>query len=423
MINSLYDANGNLKQVDNSLTTVSNVYTYDALNRLDTASGSFGSQDFGYDKNGNRLQLIEDGNILSYTYEANSNRLDIAANDDVVTDANGNITTQGAWTYTHTAHNRLATASQKKLAGTYGYNGLGQRISKIANRVTQSYVYGLSGELLQESDGTASVEYIYLNGQPLALIQQGNVYYIHNDHLGTPRAVTDATKSVVWSWDSDAFGTTEPVGVTTGKGKNAYTFTLNLRFPGQYYDSESGLHYNYFRYYDPRTGRYITSDPIGLAGGLNTYGYVGGNPVYWIDPLGLDAKSDGGYTIPTFIPIPPSKTESGWDIEYTWDLPFEVPRLCLKGVCVPNPMMNEDADAEREKSKAKGVPECEIGPSGKPKIHVKKHSSRKKAKDSASQEGSGPPMHHPSPTRGGPHYHPTDANGNKIPGPHHEYPR
>ncbi len=65
--------------------------------------------------------------------------------------------------------------------------------------------------------------------------------------------------------------------------------TLNTRFPGQQYDPETGLHYNYFRYYDPSTGRYITSDPIGLAGGLNTYGYVGGNPMGYSDPTGESA--------------------------------------------------------------------------------------------------------------------------------------
>src|SRR5690606_17076066 len=81
---------------------------------------------------------------------------------------------------------------------------------------------------------------------------------------------------IVWQWQSDAFG----VGQATG------TLAMNLRFPGQYFDQETGLHYNYFRDYDPQTGRYVESDPIGLDGGLNTYGYVEGNPLIRFDPTG-----------------------------------------------------------------------------------------------------------------------------------------
>lgn len=111
-----------------------------------------------------------------------------------------------------------------------------------------------------------------------------SLYYLYADHLNTPRVATDSTNKVVWRWDSDAFGTSTANEDPDGDGVK---FTYNPRFPGQYFDKETGLHYNYFRDYEPGTGRYVQSDPIGLAGGLNTYGYVGGNPVSSVDPLGL----------------------------------------------------------------------------------------------------------------------------------------
>ena len=110
-----------------------------------------------------------------------------------------------------------------------------------------------------------------------------SVRYVHNDHLGTPRQVTDSSGKVIWRWDADPFGATLPNEDPDGDG---VATVVNLRFPGQYYDAETGLHYNYFRYYDPTTGRYITSDPIGLRGGLNTFVYVSGNPLRFIDPTG-----------------------------------------------------------------------------------------------------------------------------------------
>jgi len=107
---------------------------------------------------------------------------------------------------------------------------------------------------------------------------------VHADHLSTPRYLTNAAQQVVWRSSHAAFGAAVVDGNPDGDGNSV---EFNFRFPGQYYDSETGLHYNYFRYYDPSTGRYITSDPIGLNGGLNTYGYVGGNPVLRYDSLGL----------------------------------------------------------------------------------------------------------------------------------------
>ncbi len=112
------------------------------------------------------------------------------------------------------------------------------------------------------------------------------VYYIHADHLGTPRAITtsDAANKKVWEWrNDDPFGANLPNEDPANTGTN---FKYNNRFPGQYYDQETGTHYNYFRDYDPATGRYIQSDPIGLRDGINTYAYVGGHPLSSIDPLG-----------------------------------------------------------------------------------------------------------------------------------------
>jgi RHS repeat-associated protein len=118
----------------------------------------------------------------------------------------------------------------------------------------------------------------------MAKIEGANTYYYHNDHLGTPQKMTDSTGVVVWSADYKPFG---EATITTN------TITNNLRFPGQYYDAETGLNYNYFRDYNPVIGRYIESDPLGLLpsgprGGMNhLYVYADNNSLSKKDPLGL----------------------------------------------------------------------------------------------------------------------------------------
>ncbi len=104
------------------------------------------------------------------------------------------------------------------------------------------------------------------------------MHYLHNDHLGTPRVVTNQAQQVVWKGQLKPFGETKV---------EVEAITNHRRFPGQRFDIESRLYYNYFRDYDPSTGRYIQSDPIGLDGGLNTYLYAGGNPLRYVDPMGL----------------------------------------------------------------------------------------------------------------------------------------
>ncbi len=179
----------------------------------------------------------------------------------------------------------------------YLYNDSGQRTRKtvyqgdgISIDSITIYHYDQQGYLITETTETGALikDYIWQQGlHPVAQIdasmpaQAGmpseGIIYLHTDHLLTNRLATDATREVIWRWEGEAFGNTPALG----------SVSVNLRFPGQYYDAETNLHYNHFRYYDPELGRYITSDPIGLSGGMNTYVYVGNNSINFIDSIGL----------------------------------------------------------------------------------------------------------------------------------------
>ena len=175
---------------------------------------------------------------------------------------------------------------------SYTYNASGQRVSKTVEGEITFFIYQLDGSLLAELDanGNTLVDYIYLEGKPIAQVRPlssgaDDTAYIHADHIGAPKAATNQTGAVIWQIKTTPFG---EVYSETG------TLAQNQRFPGQYADQESSYSYNYFRDYDPSIGRYIQSDPIGLRGGLNTYVYVGGDPVNNIDPFGLATITFGG---------------------------------------------------------------------------------------------------------------------------------
>jgi RHS repeat-associated protein len=138
---------------------------------------------------------------------------------------------------------------------------------------------------------------------PAALFaQSGATYYIHADHLNTPRVITDQQQGVVWRWENtEPFGKSLPEEDPDGDG---VPFEFPLRFAGQYFDRETGLFYNYFRDYDPQTGRYGQPDPIGLAGGINPYLYGRADPLRFLDPKGLAYEAaDPGVAAPWLFGI------------------------------------------------------------------------------------------------------------------------
>jgi len=267
-------------------------FQYDVLGRL-TQDGSNANNQFGYDAVGNRLSETQPSK--SFGYESNSNRLSSINGISIQRDAVGNTLADSTRQYQYNGMNRLSglTNSQNNVQAGYTYNYLGQRVRKqLTGGLSEDtfFVYGLQGELLGEyrADGQVIREYLYQSGNGFAELvaevdSSGALVYVHTDHLGTPRLATGPSQVVVWRWVSDAFGTN---AVDEDPDGDLSLTTIHHRFAGQYFDEESGLYYNWNRYYESQSGRYITSDPIGLNGGVNTFGYVAGNPIAYTDPTG-----------------------------------------------------------------------------------------------------------------------------------------
>ena len=274
----------------------SDSYTLDDLYRITYEN----SDSYTYDAIGNRTSKNSD----TYTYPSTNSKLSSINSTSITYDAAGNITDDGTRDYVIDAAGRLESVEISSVTvGEYVYDSANLRTQKTVSGVTTHYVYGMGGKLYGEYDASGNLirEYVYLSGAPLAQIDDVSssdvLIYLHTDHQGTPRYATNTSGTQVWAWDSDAFG----IGAPTGSA------TVNLRFPGQYFDDESGLHYNWNRYYNPETGRYISSDPIGLAGGLNTFGYANANPVMYTDPEGLNASICHGR-----CPDAPTGLGGGW---------------------------------------------------------------------------------------------------------------
>ena len=257
-----------------------NTYTYDPLYRLvDIDTPSSNVETYTYDAIGNRLsKTVGVAAAAPYTYGATSHRLQTVGGIERTYDNNGNTLKRdrfnsSAPVFAYDQRNRFSGVTQPTTTATFQYNARGERVFKNINSMgkpTRAFAYDESGRLLTELDanGTAQQEIFWLDDLPVGLLTGGVLHHIQPDHLGSPRKVVLASSdTIIWDWPilGNAFGEVAPNQDPDG---NAVPLVFNLRFPGQYFDAETGLHYNYFRDYEAGTGRYVESDPIGLRGGL-----------------------------------------------------------------------------------------------------------------------------------------------------------
>lgn len=326
-----YDAAGRITGYKDSDLNYDQSFGYDQLSRITNYTDPSTQTSYSYDANGNRTQSVSGTPSKNFNIDPSSNRL-LAITDanlkplkSYTYDAAGHITGDGYNQFTYDGRGRLVQVKNSSIGvEQYRINGFGQRVAKLRvssngnsknddqednqnsdnesqQQASTYFIYDEAGHLLGEYDqrGKAVQETVWLNNTPVAVLVGNKRYFVYADHLNAPRAITDSVGKVVWRWDSDPFGVSSIANkdrddqAKTKKAnedpdKDGQKFVYNLRFPGQYYDSETGLYYNGFRDYDPSTGRYIQSDPIGLTGGVNTYAYVLNNPLRYVDPKGLD---------------------------------------------------------------------------------------------------------------------------------------
>ncbi len=286
-----YDANGNLAGVNDSRKG-NRSYHYDPLDRLINVRGTT-PESFAHDPAGNLLG--QGDQPAANLANVKGNRLLMQGDRHYDYDAYGNQIRERRGTgqklvteYRYDCQHRLIGVSLPGgSVASYKYDAFGRRIEKTVDGHTTEFLW--QGErLIAESADNRYRSYIYEPGtfRPLAMLDgkgplKATPFYYQLDHLGTPQELTDYSGEIMWSAKYRAYGNLATLDIAE--------IDNPLRFQGQYFDAETGLHYNRHRYYNPGTGRFLTPDPIKLAGGLNNYQYVP-NPTGWVDPLGLSGE-------------------------------------------------------------------------------------------------------------------------------------
>jgi RHS repeat-associated protein len=323
---------------DQLVAANSNTLSYSPANRLASASGAWGSAAYSYDPVGNRVNDIVTGTTNTSrvaSYATTSNRITGMTSNAAAFrsytgacprachrhdpgNGAGNILTDvrpgETFAYAYNNRNRLSSVTRNAAAwGTYIYNGMEQLVSRVSQSPaapvgTIHYIYDLDGHLIAEANGsTGAITRVYIwlpandnrndtlaedilgaandnsPDMPLAVVDIAGTTHtllqVHTDHLGRPTRMTNAAKATVWSATYKPWGEVQAI---TGSA------TQNLRFPGQYFQIETGLAYNWHRAFDPITGRYTQPDPLGFVDGPSVYAYAGSSPYMNVDRKGLD---------------------------------------------------------------------------------------------------------------------------------------
>jgi RHS repeat-associated protein len=264
------------------------VFGYDKTYQLTSVdypdASPFPDITYHYDAAGNRISTITAAGTVAYTLSALNEYTSVGGVQQTY-DANGNLTGDGANTYSFDAENRLLSATGPGGTAAYEYDAFGRRVYRTVAGTVSRIVWA-GNEVIAEYDGTGLRQLRYVNDSDFSSVQVGYQpgtteprFDIGSDSKSTPRVVTDSAGAASWRSDYEAFG-----GLRVDPSS---TSTLSLRFAGQHADSESGLSYSRFRYYRPTTASYLTSDPIERPLVTTPYGYGDNDPIATIDPYGL----------------------------------------------------------------------------------------------------------------------------------------